>query len=150
MNPFVLSRNIFNNYCSEYTNLNSSTSLTNNNNYNDPLTRVINYPSKYPVQKTYCRNENYNKAVDILNQRYEYFLKTLDRLQISLKQSTENHNINSISNRNLDTLTVSSISSKRSNKKHLYKMSKRRMPKVLITVSCAEHRTHQQPNIKMY
>jgi len=124
MDPFVLSRNAFHIYCSEYVNTNSSS--VNNNNQS--------------------RKTNYESAVRTLNQRYEYFLQTLDRLTTSFEQTTKNHNINSISNSEKDTLTISSMTS---NKKHLYKSNKRRMPKVYITVSCSEHRTQQQPNIKI-
>jgi hypothetical protein len=107
MDPFVLSRNAFHIYCSEYINTNSSDVITNQSERRD-----------------------YEKAVRTLNQRYEYFLHTLDRLQAS----TENHNMNSI------TSKLSSPTRKRKNK--------RRMPKVFITVSCTEHQTKQQPNIK--
>jgi hypothetical protein len=127
MDPFVLSRNAFQIYCSEYT----TTPLISNNNH---------------TEKT---NEDYHKAIDTLNQRYKYFLQTLDRLRISFDQTTKHHNINSISNREPDTFTLLSTGSKRSNKKRLYKSSKQRMPKVCITVSCGEHRTQQQPNVRI-
>lgn len=102
MDPFVLSRNAFHNYCSEYQSIDHQT------------------------------------AIRIINQRYEYFLQTLDRL---FEQTTQNHNINSISNSAKDTLTLPSPTKKRSNKIHAEKSNKQRMPKIRITVSCAEHRT---------
>jgi len=139
MDPFVLSRNAFHIYCSEYTTTNSSSPLINNNN--NKLNININH-----TEKTNHKNEDYQQAIDTLNQRYKYFLQTLDRLRISFEQTTKHHNINSISNRETDTYTLSSTRSKQSNKKRLYKS---RMPKVCITVSCAEHRTQQQPNIKI-
>jgi hypothetical protein len=131
MDPFVLSRNAFHTYCSEY--VNTTTNYNNNQSIID-----INH-----------NDLNYEKAVCTLNQRYEYFLQTLDRLQTSFEQTIKNQNINSISNSEKDTLTVSSATSKRSNKKHLSKSSKQRMPKIFITVSCTEHLTQQQPNIKI-
>jgi len=127
MDPFVLSRNAFHIYCSEYVNTNSSS--VNNNNQS--------------------RKTNYESAVRTLNQRYEYFLETLDRLRTSFEQTTKNHNINSIRNSEKDTLKISSVTSKRNHKKHLYKSNKRQMPKVYINVSCSEHLTQQQPNIKI-
>ena len=103
MDPFVLSRNAFNLYCSEYINANSSDRI------------------------------NYERAIRSLNQRYEYFLQTLDRLQTS----TRDYNMNSISSK------LSSVRSKRKKKK----LNEKRMPKIYITVSCSEHQTKQQPNI---
>jgi hypothetical protein len=131
MDPFILSRNAFHIYCSEYVNTNSSTTTTTNQSI---------------IQSDHS-DLNHEKAVCILNQRYEYFLQTLDRLRTSFEQTTKNHNINSISNSEKDTLTLSVATS---NKKHLNKSNKRRMPKIFITVSCTEHLTQQQPNIKMY
>jgi hypothetical protein len=131
MDPFVLSRNAFHIYCSEY---------VNNNNNNQSIIDINS------SRKVNHNDLNYESVVHTLNQRYEYFLKTLDRLRTSFEQTTKNHNINSISNSEKDTLTISSTTS---NKKHLYKSNKRRMPKVYITVSCSEHRTQQQPNIKI-
>lgn len=125
MDPFVLSRNAFHTYCYEYVNNNNNQSLIDIN-HNDL---------------------NYEKVVRTVNQRYEYFLQTLDRLRTSVEQTIQNQNINSISNSEKDTLTISSISSKRSNKKRLSKSNKRQMPKVFINVRCQEHLIQQQPNI---
>jgi hypothetical protein len=115
MDPFVLSRNVFHSYCSEYQ----------------------------------SKNLDHETAIRTINQRYEYFLQTLDRLRISFEETTRNRNINSISNSAKDTLTLPSPTKKRSNKKYIQKSNKQRMPKIMITVSCAEHRTKQQPNIKI-
>ena len=125
MDPFVLARNAFHIYCSEYITTNSSTPMNNNHNY-------------------------YENAVRRINQRYEYFFERLNRLQTSVEHTVYNQNINSISNnRKKDTLTISSNTSKRSHRKHLDKTYKQRMPKILITVSCREHLTQQQPNVKI-
>jgi hypothetical protein len=105
MDPFVLSRNAFQNYCSEY--------------------QSKNIPHQ-------------TAAIQILNQRYEYFLQTLDRLRILLEH---NRNINSMSNSAKDKLTVPSLTKKRSKKN---KSTKQKMPRISIKVSCAEHRTKQQ------
>ena len=101
MGPFVLSRNAFHLYCSEY----------------------LHQP-----------RENLLRTI---NQRYEHFLQTLDRLQ-----AMTNRNVNSTDK---DTLTVPSPRYKKTKKKHFHQ----RMPKVLITVSCAEHLTKQRPNIQL-
>ncbi|CAF0966694.1 unnamed protein product [Rotaria sp. Silwood1] len=150
MDPFVLSRNAFNIYCSEYANTNSSATVTNNNN-NQPKIDT-NHSSICQPEKVNQNNFYYEKAIHQLNHRYEYFLQTLDRLQISFGQiantiSHKNHNINSLSNRERKTSISSFVTNKRNNKKHLYQSVKRRMPKVYITVSCAEHFTQQQPNV---
>jgi hypothetical protein len=131
MDPFVLSRNAFHIYCSEYATYNSSTAINNNQSINS------------------SDQIDYRKAVCILNQRYEYFLQTLERLRTSFEQTTRNQNINSIRNREKDSLTVASITSKQSHRKHSHKSNKPRMPKIFLTVSCNEHQTQKQPNIKM-
>ncbi|CAF1349021.1 unnamed protein product [Rotaria sordida] len=153
MDPFILSRNAFNIYCSEYANTNSSTNATNNNN--NQSTIDTNHSSIYQSEKVNQNNLYYKKAIHTLNQRYEYFLQTLNRLQISFGQiadtiSHKNHNINSLSNSKKKTSISSFITNKRNNKKkYLHQPIKKRMPKIYITVSCAEHFTQQQPNIKM-
>ncbi|CAF2901070.1 unnamed protein product [Rotaria sp. Silwood2] len=153
MDPFVLSRNAFNVYCSEYANTNSSTTVTNNNN-NNQSTIDANHLSVYQPEKVNQNNLYYEKAIHTLNQRYEYFLQTLDRLQISFGQianiiSHNNRNINSLTNNDRETSKSSFSTNKRNNKKHLHQSIKHRMPKLYITVSCAEHRTQQQPSLKI-
>lgn len=126
MDPFVLSRNAFYNYCLKY---------SYNNNNNQSLIDINH------------NDLHYERAIHTVNQRYEYFFQTLDQLRKSVEQKTHNQNINSISK---DTLTIPSSTSKRSNKKHLSKSNKQRMPKVFITVRCREHMMQQQqPNVKI-
>ena len=139
MDPFVLSRNAFNIYCSEY--VNSVTTVPTNNNNNNQSLIDINSSGKENRSILY-----HDRAVRMLNQRYEYFLQTLDQLQ---KQTHISHNTNSISNSEKDGSILSSVTSRRKKRKYLQKLNKRRMPKINITVSCTEHRTQQQPNIKM-
>jgi hypothetical protein len=147
MDPFVLSRNAFKIYCSDYVNTNTSFHLTDDYNQSSI---DMNNSSEYSQRKENNNNNlRHEEAIRTLNQRYEYFLQTLDQLRISFERTTKDYNINSISNSERETSTVSSVRTKRSNKSHLYKRSKRRMPKISITVSCAEHLTQQQPNIKM-
>lgn len=83
-------------------------------------------------------------ALETLNKRYEYFLQTLDRLQNSVAQTMTHRNLNAMETNKKDVLEVPSPT----RKKRLHQSGKRRMPKVLITVSCAEHLTKQQPNIR--
>ena len=122
MDPFVLSRNAFHLYCSEHLNHSFSTS-----NSNPP--REI--------------------AVRRINQRYEDFLQTLDQLQTSVAQTMTHRNVNAAGESEKNTLTVPPPVRKRSKKKHSHSSRKQRMPKVLITVSCAEHLTKQRPNIRL-
>jgi hypothetical protein len=104
MDPFILSRNVFQKYCSEYR----------------------------------SNNDRHQTAIQILNQRYEYFLATLNRLQqISLEH---NRNINSTNHSAKDTLVIPLPTKNRSKKK----FKKENMPRISIIVSCAEHRIKQQ------
>ncbi|CAF2056530.1 unnamed protein product [Rotaria magnacalcarata] len=148
MDPFVLSRNAFKIYCSEYATNNLTTIATH---YNNLSAMNVNYSSMYPSEKINPNNLHYEKAIDTLNQRYEYFLHTLDRLRLSFghMNDTISNNINSIS-RSQKENSISSIANKRRNhKKHLHRSIKPRLPKMFITVSCAEHLTQQQPNFTM-
>ena len=115
MDPFVLSRNAFHLYCSEY----------------------LNYPSNQPREI----------ALQTINQRYENFLQTLDRLQTSVVHTMTNRNLNSSNRTEKDTLTVPSPIRKKTKKKHGQQSRKQRMPKVFITISCAEHLTRQRPTV---
>ena len=145
MDPFVLSRNAFNIYCSQYAQANSSVAWLNNNNH--PANTNIEYPPERSNINLIHPNDDYQKTVDRLNQRYEHFLQTLDRLRMSVEHSAKDQNVNSVSKREFDTLTRSSTASRRSDRKRMSKAGRRRMPRVHIAVSCAEHQTRQQPNV---
>ena len=121
MDPFVLSRNAFHHYCSEYLN------------------------QHFPISNS---DQPRKITLETLNKRYEYFLQTLDRLQTSVAQTMQHRNLNAMEKSEKDTLAVPSPTRKKSRKKHFHQSDKRRMPKVLITVSCAEHLTRQRPNIR--
>ena len=157
MDPFVLSRNAFNTYCLEHINnhasnvilKNTNTNSNNNNNNNNPSTINISQSSIYASDKLNYNREYYERTIRTLNQRYEYFLQTLEQLQISFGQlvsaiSHKNHNINSISNSKREIYLPSFVTNKQNNKKHLHRSIKRRMPKVYVTVSCGEHLTQQK------
>ncbi|CAF3337391.1 unnamed protein product [Rotaria socialis] len=148
MDPFVLSRNAFKIYCSEYAN-NNLTIATNL--YNNQSARNMNYSSVHASEKINPDNLHYEKAIDTLNQRYEYFLHTLDRLRLSFghMNDTINNKINSISGSQRENSMSSIVNKRRNHKKHLRRSIKPRLPKMFITVSCAEHLTQQQPNFKM-
>lgn len=157
MNPFVLSRNAYKLYCSEYVDSLVPTTVTNNNNNNSNQSVTdINHSSKYSTERLNHSKLSYDKALNTLNRRYEYFLQTLNRLQQSFGQITnaiarENRNINSVSNGEGQISTSSfMIHKKKKKKKYLHRSIPRRMPKVLVKVSCGKHYTQQHPNVKLY
>ncbi|CAF0995253.1 unnamed protein product [Adineta ricciae] len=100
MDPFVLSRNAFNMYCSRYVQHGQNNSSNQSSLNISCLERT-----------TAHRNQEHRKAIDRLNQRYEYFLQTLDRLKMSVECTAQNYNVNSSNRQHMNTLTLSSNAS---------------------------------------
>ena len=65
----------------------------------------------------------HQRAIESVNERYEHFLRTLERLQTSVQHVENNSSVK------------------------FRQKKKRRMPKVFLTVSCAQHLTEKKPRL---